>query len=55
MLEVLMGLTTSAVYGSQDPETTKTYTADISGCKRIQVAVRSGYFCNAEVTNIYLS
>ena len=45
----------AAVYGSQDPETTKTYTADISGCKRIQVAVRSGYFCNAEVTNIYLS
>lgn len=45
----------AAVYGSQDPETTKTYTADISGCKRIQVAVRSGWFCNAEVSNIYLS
>lgn len=45
----------AAVYGSQDPETTKTYTADISGCKRIQVAVRSGYFCNAEISNIYLS
>ena len=45
----------AAVYGKQDPETTKTYTADISGCKRIQVAVRSGYFCNAEVSNIYLS
>lgn len=40
---------------SQDPETAKTYTADISGCKRIQIAVSSGYFCNAEVTNIYLS
>ena len=40
---------------SQDPETTKTYTADISGCKRIQIAVSSGRFCNAEVTNIYLS
>lgn len=45
----------AAVYGSQDPETTKTYTADISGCKRIQIAVSSGRFCNAEVTNIYLS
>lgn len=45
----------AAVYGSQDPETTKTYTADISGCKRIQIAVRSGCFCNAEVANIYLS
>ena len=40
---------------SQDPETTKTYTADISGCKRIQICVASGRFCNAEVTNIYLS
>ena len=40
---------------SQDPETAKTYTADISGCKRIQIAVSSGRFCNAEVTNIYLS
>ena len=45
----------AAVYGSQDPETTKTYTADISGCKRIQICVASGRFCNAEVTNIYLS
>lgn len=45
----------AAVYGKQDPETTKTYTADISGCKRIQIAVRSGRFCNAEVSNIYLS
>ena len=40
---------------SQDPETAKTYTADIAGCKRIQIAVSSGRFCNAEVTNIYLS
>ena len=45
----------AAVYGSQDPETTKTYTADISGCKKIQICVASGRFCNAEVTNIYLS
>ena len=45
----------AAVYGKQDPETTKTYTADISGCKKIQMCVASGYFCNAEVTNIYLS
>lgn len=45
----------AAVKERQDPETTKTYTADISGCKKIQVAVRSGYFCNAEVSNIYLS
>ena len=45
----------AAVYGKQDPETTKTYTADISGCKRIEICVCSGRFCNAEVTNIYLS
>ena len=45
----------AAVYGKQDPETTKTYTADISGCRRIQIGVYSGRFCNAEVTNIYLS
>ena len=45
----------AAVKERQDPETTKTYTADISGCKRIQIAVSSGRFCNAEVTNIYLS
>lgn len=45
----------AAVYGSQDPETTKTYTADISGCKKIQICVASGRFCNAEVSNIYLS
>ena len=45
----------AAVKERQDPETTKTYTADISGCKRIQICVASGRFCNAEVTNIYLS
>lgn len=45
----------AAVKEDQDPETTKTYTADISGCKRIQIGVGSGRFCNAEVTNIYLS
>ena len=45
----------AAVKERQDPETTKTYTADISGCKRIQICVKSGNFCNAEVTNIYLS
>ena len=45
----------AAVKERQDPETTKTYTADISGCKRIEICVKSGRFCNAEVTNIYLS
>ena len=45
----------AAVKEDQDPETTKTYTADISGCKKIQIDIGSGYFCNAEVTNIYLS
>lgn len=45
----------AAVKERQDLDTTKTYTADISGCKKIQIAVRSGYFCNAEVSNIYLS
>ena len=45
----------AAVREKQDPETTKTYTADISGCKKIQIDVGSGYFCNAEVSNIYLS
>lgn len=45
----------AAVKEDQDPETTKTYTADISGCKKIQICVASGRFCNAEVTNIYLS
>ena len=45
----------AAVKERQDPETTKTYTADISGCKKIQMCVASGYSCNAEVSNIYLS
>lgn len=45
----------AAVKEDQNPETTKTYTADISGCKRIQIGVNSGYFCNAEISNIYLS
>lgn len=27
----------------------------ISGCKRIQVAVASGRFCDAKVSDIYLS
>ena len=45
----------AAVKEDQDPETTKTYTADISGCKRIEICVKSGNFCNAEVSNIYLS
>lgn len=45
----------AAVYGKQDPETTKTYTADISGCEKIQICVASGFSCNAEVSNIYLS
>ena len=33
----------------------KTYSVDIAGLKNMGVAVRSGRFCNAEVTNIYLS
>lgn len=45
----------AAVKERQEPETTKTYTADISGCKKIQICVASGRFCNAEVSNIYLS
>ena len=45
----------AAVKEDQDPETTKTYTADISGCKKIQIDIGSGRFCNAEVSNIYLS
>lgn len=35
--------------------TSKTYSVDIAGLKNMGIAVRSGYFCNAEVTNIYLS
>ena len=39
----------------QDPGTTKTYSVDISGIKRVTLCIFSGNFCNAEVTNIYLS
>lgn len=39
----------------QDPGTTKTYSVDISGIKRVTLCIFSGYFCNAEVSNIYLS
>lgn len=39
----------------QDPGTTKTYSVDISGIKRVTLCVFSGRYCNAEVTNIYLS
>lgn len=35
--------------------TSKTYSVDIAGLKNMGIAVRSGRFCNAEVTNIYLS
>lgn len=35
--------------------TTKTYSVDISGIKRVELGIFSGRFCNAEVTNIYLS
>ena len=35
--------------------TTKTYSVDISGIKRVELGIFSGYSCNAEVTNIYLS
>ena len=33
----------------------KTFTVDISGVKRGTISVFSGSFCNAEITNIYLS
>lgn len=39
----------------QDPGTTKTYSVDISAIKRVTLSIFSGRFCNAEVTNIYLS
>lgn len=39
----------------QDPGTTKTYSVDISGIKRVTLRIFSGYSCNAEVSNIYLS
>lgn len=35
--------------------TAKTYSVDISGIKRVELGIFSGYSCNAEVTNIYLS
>ena len=35
--------------------TSKTYSVDITGLKNMGIGVYSGYFCNAEVTNIYLS
>lgn len=39
----------------QDPGTTKTYSVDISGIKRVTICVSYGNTCDAEVTNIYLS
>ena len=39
----------------QDPDTTKTYSVDISGIKRVTIGVRYGRTCDAEVSNIYLS
>lgn len=35
--------------------TTKTYSVDISGIKRVELGIFSGNFCNAEVSSIYLS
>lgn len=35
--------------------TSKTYSVDIAGLKNMGIGIRAGYFCNAEVTNIYLS
>ncbi len=39
----------------QDPDTTKTYSVDISGIKRVTVGVSYGRTCDAEVSNIYLN
>lgn len=39
----------------QDPGTTKTYTVDISGIKHVTLRIFSGFTCDAEVSNIYLS
>ncbi|MFR4944696.1 MAG: S-layer homology domain-containing protein [Flavonifractor plautii] len=39
----------------QDPDTTKTYSVDISGIKRVTIGVSYGRTCDAEVSNIYLS
>ena len=33
----------------------KTYSVDITGLKNMGIGVYSGRFCNAEVSNIYLS
>ena len=35
--------------------TSKTYSVDIAGLKNMGIGIYAGYFCNAEVTNIYLS
>ena len=35
--------------------TSKTYSVNIEGLKNMGIGVRDGQFCNAEVTNIYLS
>ena len=39
----------------QDPDTTKTYSVDISGIKRVTICVSYGNTCDAEVSGIYLS
>lgn len=39
----------------QDPDTTKTYSVDISGIKRVTIRVSYGRTCDAEISNIYLS
>lgn len=39
----------------QDPDTTKTYSVDISGIKLVTIGISSGRACNVEVSNIYLS
>lgn len=39
----------------QEANTSKTYTADISGIKNVQMQFMSGAYCNATVTGIYLS
>ena len=39
----------------QDPDTTKTYSVDISGIKRVTIRVSYGRTCDAEVSNIYLN
>ena len=39
----------------QDPDTTKTYSVDISGIKRVTIGLSYGRTCDAEVSNISLS